>query len=246
VGTSDISILDCSDGVFEVLATNGDSLLGGKDIDEAIVKEIIEYGKKEFGINFSKDTQALQRITEAAEKAKCELSSTMNSTINLPFISMNENGPVHLNYDLSRSQFEKIVSKVYDKVEIPAKKCIEDSKVDISKINEVILVGGTTRIPYLQELTKKIFQKNTLSKEVNPDEVVSTGAAIQGAVLAGDSEIGDIVLLDVCPMSYGIETEGGIMVKLIESNTTVPTSKTQVFSTAQDRTRSCYNYDLSR
>jgi len=173
-GTTDLSILDCSDGVFEVLSTNGNSLLGGKDIDEAIVKEIIEYGKKEFGIDFSKDTQALQRITEAAEKAKCELSSAMTSNINLPFISMNENGPVHLNYDLSRANFEKLVSNVYDKIEENAKKCVEDSGISYDKITDVILVGGTTRIPYIQELTKKVFHKLTVNKDINPDECVRT------------------------------------------------------------------------
>ena len=233
-GTSDISILDCADGVFEVLATNGDSLLGGKDIDEAIVKLLINEIKNQYGVDVSKDNQAMQRITEAAEKAKCELSTAQTTNINIPFITMNTNGPVHLTYDLTRAKFESIVSEVYDKFETPCKKCIEDSEKKTSEITDVLMVGGSTRVPYLQELAKKIFDKQQVNKEINPDECVACGAAIQGAVLAGDKSTGDVVLLDVTSISYGIETEGGIFVKLIENNTTVPTSKSQVFSTASD------------
>ena len=233
-GTSDISILDVGDGVFEVLSTNGNSLLGGKDIDEAIVKELINYVQKEFGVDVSKDSQALQRITDAAEKAKCELSSTQTSTINIPFLSMNASGPIHLNYDLSRAKLESLISNVYDSFEGPCKKCIEDSGKSVSDITDVLMVGGSTRIPYLQDLAKKIFNKIEVNKEINPDECVAVGASIQAAVLAGDTSTGDVVLLDVCPISYGIETEGGIFAKLIENNTTIPVKKSQIFSTASD------------
>lgn len=233
-GTSDISILDCADGVFEVLATNGDSLLGGKDIDEAIVKILITEIKNSYGVDVSKDPQAMQRLTEAAEKAKCELSTTQTTNINIPFITMNQDGPVHLTYDLTRASFEKIVGQVFDKFEEPCKKCITDCGKSTSEINDVLMVGGSTRVPYLQELAKKIFNKNTVNKEINPDECVSMGAAIQGAVLAGDKSTGEVVLLDVTSISYGIEVEGGLFAKLIESNTTIPTKKTEIFSTASD------------
>ena len=233
-GTSDISILDVGDGVFEVLATNGNSLLGGKDIDEAIVKELINHVKNEYGVDISKDKQALQRVTDAAEKAKCELSTTQSSTINIPFISMNASGPIHLNYDLTRAKLESLISTVYDSFAEPCKKCLEDSGKSASEITDVLMVGGSTRIPYLQDLAKKIFNKQSVSKDVNPDEAVSIGAAIQGAVLAGDKSTGDVVLLDVTSISYGIETEGGVFVKLIENNTTIPTKKSQTFSTAAD------------
>ena len=233
-GTADCSILDCSDGVFEVLATNGDSLLGGKDIDEAIVKLLIAEIKNTYGVDVSNDNQAMQRITEAAEKAKCELSTAQTTNINIPFISMNASGPIHLTYDLTRAKFETLVSQVFDKFEGPCKKCIEDSGKSTSEITDVLMVGGSTRVPYLQELAKKIFNKTTVNKEINPDECVSIGAAIQGAVLTGDTSTGDVVLLDVTSISYGIETEGGIFVKLIENNTTIPTKKSQVFSTASD------------
>lgn len=233
-GTSDLSILDCADGVFEVLATNGDSLLGGKDIDEAVVKVLITEIKNQYGVDVSNDPQAMQRLTEAAEKAKCELSTTQTTNINIPFISMNQSGPIHLNYDLTRAKFETIVSDVFDKFTEPCKKCVEDSGKDITEIDDILMVGGSTRVPYLQELAKKVFNKTTVNKEINPDECVSMGAAIQGAVLAGDTTAGDIVLLDVTSISYGIEVEGGIFAKLIESNTTIPTKKSQVFSTAAD------------
>ena len=232
-GTSDISILEVGDGVFEVLATNGDSLLGGADFDEAIVKYIADKFNKENGVDLSKDNQALQRLTDAAEKAKCELSTASQTEINIPFISMNSAGPLHLNETLTRAKFEELVSNVFDKFEVPCRKCIEDSGKSISEINEVIMVGGSTRVPYIQEFAKRIFGKD-VNKSVNPDEAVAAGAAIQGAVLQGDKSVGDVVLLDVTSISYGLEVEGGLMVKLIESNTTIPTKKSEMFSTAAD------------
>ena len=232
-GTSDISILDCGDGVFEVLATNGDSLLGGKDFDEAVVKFICAKFKEETGVDLSKDSQALQRLTEAAEKAKCELSSAQVSDINLPFISMNADGPIHLNETLTRAKFEELVGGIFDKFEEKCQTCIKDSGVSISDIDEVILVGGSTRIPYIQNVAKRIFNKEP-NRSINPDEAVSMGSAIQGAVLGGDTTMGDIVLLDVTSLSLGIETMGGVMTKMIEKNTTIPAKKTEIFSTAVD------------
>jgi molecular chaperone DnaK len=232
-GTSDISILECGDGVFEVLATNGDSLLGGKDFDEALVKYISNKFKAETGVDVSKDPQALQRLTEAAEKAKCELSTAQTSEINLPFISMNADGPVHLNESITRAKFEELVSGIFDKFEEKCKICLKDSGKALSDIDEIIMVGGSTRIPYIQEFAKKIFNKD-VNKSINPDECVSCGASIQAAVLAGDSSMGDVVLLDVTSLSLGIETMGGVMTKMIEKNTTIPTKKTEMFSTAVD------------
>ena len=232
-GTSDVSILECGDGVFEVLATNGDSLLGGKDFDEALVKYIANKFKSENGVDISKDPQALQRLTEAAEKAKCELSTAQSSEINLPFISMNADGPIHLNETITRAKFEELISGIFDKFEEKCKICIKDSGKSLSDIDEVILVGGSTRVPYIQNFAKKVFNKEP-NKSVNPDEAVSMGAAIQAAVLAGDDSMGDIVLLDVTSLSLGIETMGGIMTKMIEKNTTIPTKKTEIFSTASD------------
>lgn len=232
-GTADCSILECGDGVFEVLSTNGDSLLGGKDFDEALVKYIANKFKTETGIDISKDSQALQRLTEAAEKAKCELSSAQTTDINLPFISMNSDGPVHLNETITRAKFEEIISDILIRFKEKCEICIKDSGKSLSEIDEILMIGGSTRIPYVQEFAKKIFKKD-VNKSINPDEAVSMGAAIQAAVLAGDTSMGDVVLLDVTSLSLGIETMGGVFTKLIEKNTTIPTKKTELFSTAAD------------
>ena len=232
-GTADCSILECGDGVFEVLATNGDSLLGGKDFDEALVKYVNDKFKAENGVDLSKDSQALQRLTEAAEKAKCELSTSQTSEINLPFISMNQDGPIHLNETITRAKFEELLSNVFDKFEEKCTTCLKDSGKTFADIDDIILVGGSTRIPYIQEFAKRIFGKE-VNKSINPDEAVSCGASIQAAVLAGDTSTGDVVLLDVTSLSLGIETMGGVMTKMITKNTTIPTKKTETFSTAAD------------
>ena len=232
-GTSDISILDVGDGVFEVLSTNGNSLLGGRDFDEAIVKYIADKFKSEQGVDLTKDPQALQRLTDAAEKAKCELSSSLSTDINIPFISMNSDGPIHLNETLTRAKFEELVSSVFDKFEQPILTCIKDSGKNVSEIDEVIMVGGSTRVPYVQNFAKRIFGKQ-VNKNLNPDQCVSLGASLQGAILSGDDSTGDILLLDVTPLSLSIETMGGIATKMIEKNSTIPVRKSQIFSTAQD------------
>ena len=232
-GTSDISILEYGDGVFEVLATNGDSLLGGDDIDEALMKFVADDFKKQNGVDILTDKQAKARLKEACEKAKCELSTAMTASINLPFITATSAGPLHLAMDITRAQFERIVSNVFDKFEEKVRQCIKDSGKNIDEISDIIMVGGSTRIPYIQNFFKRIFNKD-VNKTVNPDEVVSTGAAIQGAVLAGDSTVGDVVLLDVVSLSYGIETLGGVFTPMIPKGTTVPTEKTEIFSTASD------------
>ena len=232
-GTSDISILEYGDGVFEVLATNGDALLGGDDLDEALMKYVAEEFKKTNGVDLLQDSQAKARLKEACEKAKCELSNTTTTNINLPFISMNASGPLHLTMDLSRAKFEQVISPIIDKFEDKVRTCIKDSGKSVDEISDVIMVGGTTRIPYVQDFFKRIFNKD-VNKTVNPDEVVASGASIQGAVLAGDSNVGDVVLLDVISLSYGIETLGGVFTKMIEKGTTIPCKKTEVFSTATD------------
>ena len=232
-GTFDISILEIGGGVFEVKATNGDTHLGGDDFDKVVMDWIADEFKKENGVDLRSDPQALQRLKEAAEKAKIELSSSMSSDINLPFISMNANGPVHLQMTLTRAQLEKLTDPLLERSKIPCNNCLKDSGLSSSEINEVILVGGMTRMPRVQEVAKQIFSKDP-HKGVNPDEVVAAGAAIQGGVLSGNASLGDVVLLDVTPLSLGIETLGGVTTRLIERNTTIPTRKSQVFSTAAD------------
>ena len=230
-GTYDISILELGEGVFEVKATNGDTHLGGDDIDQVIIDWLVTEFKKEQGIDLSKDSMALQRLKEAAEKAKMELSSTMQSDINLPFITATQEGPKHLNYSLSRARFEQLADGLLQRTIPPMKAALKDAGLTPDDIDEVILVGGSTRIPKIQEIVRKFFGKDP-HKGVNPDEVVGIGASIQGGVLAG--EVKDVLLLDVIPLSLGIETLGGIMTPLIERNTTIPTRKSEVFSTAQD------------
>ncbi|MBD3273112.1 molecular chaperone DnaK [Candidatus Dependentiae bacterium] len=230
-GTFDISILEVGDGVVEVKATNGDTLLGGDNIDSKLIDYLVEEFKKDQGFDLRKDKMALQRLKEAAEKAKIELSSTAETEINLPYITADASGPKHLVIKLTRAKLENICKDLFDKLFIPCQKALKDAGLEKNQINEVILVGGSTRIPKVTEMVKNFFGKEP-NKSVNPDEVVSLGAAIQGGVLAGD--VTDVLLLDVTPLSLGIETLGGVATKLIERNTTIPTKKSQIFSTAEN------------
>ena len=230
-GTFDISILELGDGVFEVKSTDGDTHLGGDDFDQVVIDFLADEFKKQEGIDLRKDAIALQRLKEAAEKAKVELSSRTDTEINLPFITATQEGPKHLVINLTRAKFEAMSAALFDKVLEPCRRALKNSKLDIKEIDEVVLVGGSTRIPKVQSLVKEFFGKEP-NKSVNPDEVVAIGAAIQGGVLKGD--VTDVLLLDVTPLSLGIETLGGVMTRLIESNSTIPTRKQEVFSTAAD------------
>ena len=231
-GTFDISVLDVGDGVFEVLATNGDTHLGGDDWDRVLVDYVADEFRKSAGVDLRKDPMALQRLTEACEKAKCDLSTMPQTTINLPYITADKSGPKHLQQTITRAKFESLCDQLFERMRQPVLSCLKDAGVKPTDIDEVVLVGGATRMPRTQEICKEIFQGKEPHKGVNPDEVVAVGAAIQAAVLAG--EVQDIVLLDVTPLSLGVETLGGVMTVLIPRNTTIPTRKAEVFSTATD------------
>lgn len=232
-GTHDVSILQLGDGIFEVLSTDGDTHLGGDDIDYTLIDWMVEEFKKQNGIDLSNDSMAMQRLKDAAEKAKIELSSSVSTEINLPYITINENGPQHFTATLTRAKFESLIDNIINRTLIPCESALKKANIKKEEIDEVILVGGSTRIPAIQNAVENFFGKAP-NRSVNPDEAVACGAAIQGAILNGDKGVGDILLLDVIPLSLGIETEGELMTKLIDANTTIPTTKSEVFTTATD------------